>query len=48
MTIIILLILAAITIMQLTEIGLFEKAIQAKEKSKNAQIKENALLADYG
>lgn len=33
--------------MQLTESGLFEKAIQAKEISENAQIKENLLLADY-
>jgi len=39
-TIIILLMLAGITFMQLTDNGLFEKAIQAKEKSENAKILE--------
>ena len=41
------LILAGITINQLTENGLFEKAQLAKEKSENAKIKENEILNDY-
>lgn len=46
-TIIILLILAGITINSLTGNGLFEKTKLAKEKSENAQIKENAILEKY-
>lgn len=46
-TIIILLILAGVAIDQLTERGLFEKAKLAKEKSENAQIKENETLGEY-
>lgn len=46
-TIIILLILAGITIKTLTGSGLFEKSKLAKEKSENAQNKEDAILNDY-
>lgn len=46
-TIIILLILAGVTIMQLTENGLFENAKLAEEKYKNAQEKENSIIDDY-
>lgn len=46
-TIIILLILAGITISQLTGSGLFENAKQAEQKSKNAQEKEEETLSDY-
>lgn len=46
-TIIILLILAGISIATLTNTGLFGKAKEAKDKSKNAQIEENIYLADY-
>lgn len=46
-TIIILLILAGITISQLTGSGLFENARLAQEKSKNAQEKEDGILRDY-
>jgi type II secretory pathway pseudopilin PulG len=46
-TIIILLILAGITITQLTESGLFAKTQLAKETQENAQIKENSTLEDY-
>lgn len=45
--IIILLILSGITIVQLTGSGLFSKAKLAKEKQENAQIEEDATLADY-
>lgn len=46
-TIIILLILAGISISALTQTGLFEKARLAKEKSENAQEKENIQLNEY-
>lgn len=46
-TIIILLILAGVAILQLTENGFFEKAKLAKEKQDNAQKLENITLADY-
>lgn len=46
-TIIILLILAGVTIAQLTESGLFDKAKQAEQESENAQIKEEITLGDY-
>lgn len=46
-TIIILLILAGITISQLTGSGLFENAKLAKEKAHNAQQKEDQILKDY-
>lgn len=46
-TIIILLILAGITISQLSGSGLFENAKLAKEKSENSQEKEETALADY-
>ena len=46
-TIIILLILAGISISALTQTGLFEKANQSKQKSKDAQELENLTLADY-
>ncbi len=46
-TIVILLILAGISIAQLTGNGLFENAKLAKEKSDNAQQKENDTLSDY-
>ncbi len=46
-TIIILLILAGITIAQLTKNGLFEKAEQAKKDTMEAQEKENLALASY-
>ena len=46
-TIIILLILAGITISQLTGSGLFENAKLAEQKSKNAQEKEEGILSDY-
>lgn len=46
-TIIILLILAGITITQLTGSGLFEKTELAKEKIENVQIKEDEILTDY-
>lgn len=46
-TIIILLILAGVTIAQLTGNGLFEKAKLAKEKSENAQELEDETLIDY-
>ena len=46
-TIIILLILAGISIAQLTGNGLFENAKLAKEKSDNVQQKENDTLSDY-
>ncbi len=46
-TIIILLILAGITISQLTESGLFEKAKLSKEKQENAEIKEDKTLLEY-
>lgn len=46
-TIIILLILAGISISALTQMGLFEKANKAKQKSENAQALENTTLADY-
>lgn len=46
-TIIILLILAGISISALTGSGLFEKTKLAKEKSENAQNKEDGILKDY-
>lgn len=46
-TIIILIILASMSIMILTNTGLFEKTKEAKEKSKNMQISENRTLMDY-
>ena len=46
-TIIVLLILAGITIIQLSSSGLFDKTKQAKEKSKNAQDDENVKLEEY-
>ena len=46
-TIIILLILAGISIATLSQIGLFEKAKDAKEKSINAQGVENNTLGGY-
>ncbi len=47
MTIVILLILAGISIAQLTGNGLFKNAKLAKEKSDNAQQQENDTLSDY-
>ena len=46
-TIIILLILAGITISQLSGSGLFENAKLAEQKSKEAEEKEEGILADY-
>jgi type II secretory pathway pseudopilin PulG len=46
-TIIILIILTGITITQLTDNGLIDRAKYAKEKLQNAQIEENAILSDY-
>ncbi len=46
-TIIILLILAGITIAQLTGSGLFDKAKQAKNASTNSEVYENQVLNDY-
>lgn len=46
-TIIILLILSGISIMVLTQTGIFEKAKEAKEKSQNAQLEENQTLDNY-
>lgn len=46
-TIIILLILAGISIIQLTGSGLFDKAKLSKEKSENAKELENITLAEY-
>ena len=46
-TIIILLILAGVAIVQLTDSGLFGKAKLAKEKGQDAQELENATLGDY-
>ncbi len=46
-TIILLLILAGVTIGQLTGNGLFDKVKLAKKKSDEAQAKENATLGDY-
>ena len=46
-TIIILLILAGISISAITQKGIFEKARQAEQKSKEAQELENLTLADY-
>ena len=46
-TIIILLILAGISISAITQTGIFEKARQAEQKSKEAQELENITLADY-
>ena len=45
-TIIIILILAGISISALTQTGLFVKAKQAEQKSKDAQELENLTLAD--
>ena len=46
-TIIILLILAGVAIVTLTQTGLFEKAKQAKNMTYNAYEKENAILGEY-
>lgn len=46
-TIIILLILAGVTIYQLTENGLFQKSKLAKEKSEEKQNLENSILTEY-
>ena len=46
-TIIILLLLAAISIQSLTNTGLFEKADEAKRKTKNAQAEENEVIENY-
>ena len=46
-TIIILLILAGISIATLKQVGLFDKANQAKQKSENAQKEENVILSEY-
>lgn len=46
-TIIILLILAGISIVQLTESGIFKKARKAEEKTKESQNLENSILKDY-
>lgn len=46
-TIIVLLILAGVTIAQLTESGLFEKARLSKEQQENAEIKEEVTLSEY-
>ena len=46
-TIIVLLILVGISIAQLTGNGLFQNAKLAKEKSEEAEAKENATLGDY-
>ena len=46
-TIIILLILAGITISQLTENGLITKIIEAKEKQKNSEEYENNIINQY-
>ena len=47
-TIVILLILAGISIAALTQTGLFGKAKQAEQKSKDAQELENSTLGSYG
>ena len=46
-TIVILLILAGISISALTQTGLFGKAKQAEQKSKEAQEQEDAILSSY-
>ncbi len=46
-TVIILLILAGVSILALTQNGLFEKAELAKEKTESKQINENKILEDY-
>lgn len=47
-TIVILIILAGITIAQITgENGLFKRAKQAKQNTLDAQNEENVILADY-
>lgn len=46
-TIIILLILAGITIVQLTGSGIFEKAALAEQKTQNSQVEENTTLTGY-
>ena len=46
-TIIILLILAGVAIVNLTQTGLFENAKQAKNAMENAQNEENTILSDY-
>lgn len=46
-TIILLLIIAGISIVELAEKGLFEKTKLAKEKQNNAQNKENQILQEY-
>ena len=46
-TIIILLILAGISIMALTNTGIFEKAKEAKEKTEQAEKNQQALLSEY-
>lgn len=46
-TIIILIILSVISIAVLKQVGLFDKANQAKQKSENAQKEENVILSEY-
>ena len=46
-TIIILLILATISIQALTNTGLFQKANEAKEKTKNATENQATILNEY-
>ena len=46
-TIIILLILAGVAIVNLTQTGLFENAKQAKNATENAQKNENKILGNY-
>ena len=46
-TIVLLLILAGISISSITQTGLFKKAKDSEQKSKEAQEQENAVLGDY-
>ena len=46
-TIIILLILAGVAIVNLTQTGLFENAKQAKNATENAKKNENKILGNY-
>lgn len=46
-TIVILLILAGVGIQAITNIGLFNKAKEARQKSENAQAEENGTLSNY-
>ena len=47
MTIVILLILAGISILALTNTGIFQKAKDAKKASENAEVKQNKILDEY-